>query len=171
MLLSTPRSRTGGSWWMSALEKMSATIWSLFGLWALVHNCNFRTITDPALMVSPVVTQETSLRPTRPWVTSSISCVLPGMANTEGQWGARMNKFSTLVGKEVPLMPCKGAYAGLSPVCQQQGQKGGDEDAIAIAVVLLASGWDTWYSNVESQQHLILCCLTWWNRPDPLLHC
>ena len=61
-----------------------------------------------------------------------------------------MNKFSTLVGKEVPLMPCKGAHAGLSPVCQRQSQKGGDEDVIAIAMVLLASGWDTRYSNVES---------------------
>lgn len=53
--------------------------------------------------------------------------------------GARMSKFSALVGKEVFVMPCKGAHAGLSPVCQQQGQKGGDEDAM----VLLASDWDT----------------------------
>lgn len=86
VLLNTPRRRTGGSWWTSALEKMSVTIWSPFGLQALVQNCDFRTITDPVLTVFAVVTQETNLRPTRPWVTSPISCVLPGMANTEGWW-------------------------------------------------------------------------------------
>lgn len=61
------------------------------------------------------------------------------------------SKFSALVGKEVLLMSYRGAQAGLSPVCQQQGQKGGGGDAIAFAMVLSASGWDTRYGDAESQ--------------------